>query len=1362
MNDVVPRTCTMIREKSDYRGRSETSLPLSEFREKPAYVLLGDPGMGKTTAFEEECTELGEGAVMVPARDFLSLDVDNHPEWRNKTLFIDGLDEVRAGSSDARTPMNQLYGRLDSLRPPRFRISCREGDWLGKNDRDRLTRVSSNSEVLMLRLDPLTPADIRSLLETNARVSDAEVFVKEAQQRGLDGLLSNPQTLNMLADVVGNGETWPEGRFDTFDLACRQMALEHNEEHFIGEPPPSVEALLAAAGHLCAVQLIAGFSGYTSRQHPANGDHHPVDVCNYGSNSILKATLSTRLFVADGEGHSAPVHRHIAEFLAALHLAKLIEDGLPARRVIALIAHDGSVVTELRGLSAWLATHSTEARRELIEGDPIGVGLYGDIGGFSSEDKHRLLRSLNREAAGVGYTREATVALRPLVTDEMESILHELLTDDRRDSDHQLVVDFLLLIMGQAKPLPRLYGVLLDIVRDESRWPRVTKAALDASVRRSEDSRYDMTEHRKLLEDIHAGRFRDPDSALRGILLTHLYPNEVPPSSIWDFLSDRVRPGQVGLHDMFWSNYLLDQSSDEDVAVLLNGLHERLPALAATLKSNYLEGAVVMILARGLRTHGDRITTERLYHWLRACSFEGTATYIYADEPIREVREWLERRPGIQKAVLLEGLVRCPDTHDFIHNASFVRDCLFGSSFPADFGLWCLVLAVELEEVHPRASEYLLRLAVDSHLKRANDRGLSQPVLEERTLGHPKLASELATLLKPPVNSPSRDRRRRIEKYEEEDRRRRRQWIEHVRSEVEALRENRGSPGLLFEIARAYFGAQTVHDKDGSPVQRINELLDNQSELVDASLAGLLGTMWREDLPTADEVTRLNAENRTPYLALPALACMDAILCQDPAQLDGLNEDQMRTALTFYYCRPTGWSDDDGWYRRWLETSPRLVEDVLVSCATSAIRSGKEYVPGLSHLAKGKRDHDCVANGASLKLLRMFPVRCKSNQLGALDNLLWIAVRRAGGASLDNMIDRKVSLKSMTVSQRVRWLAAGAVVSPDKYGKLLEEFTAGKEGRIRELAAFFSPQHAMPDPVRELRADSLKCFIGLMGGSFSTAMQDDWIRPDIKASEIIGRMIRWLEALPGENARWSLDTLRSDAALEPWYSQLDDAIGRRRIVDRDAAYRRPTIEQVCRTLEGGVPSNAGDLAALLVDELEEVALRVRTGNTNDWRQYWNEDQCRRPVQPKHEDSCRDALLSDLREILPDGVDAQPEGRYARDKRSDIRVAYRAFNVPVEAKKNSHRDLWSAMRNQLIARYTSDFTTSGYGIYLVFWFGEECTQPPPQGSRPRTADELRQRLEGTLSAEEARKISVCVLDVCEPQVTSLQLAAQPVV
>ena len=181
---------------------------------------------------------------------------------------------------------------------------------------------------------------------------------------------------------------------------------------------------------------------------------------------------------------------------------------------------------------------------------------------------------------------------------------------------------------------------------------------------------------------------------------------------------------------------------------------------------------------------------------------------------------------------------------------------------------------------------------------------------------------------------------------------------------------------------------------------------------------------------------------------------------------------------------------------------------------------------------------------------------------------------------------------------------------------------------------------------------------------------------------------------------------------------------RQRVIHRDASYHHPNLEQVRQTLSNSAPANAGDLAALLVDQLDVLACRIRKGNTDDWHQYWNEDSYGRPLEPKHEDRCRDALLSCLRGHLPTGVDAQPEGQYADDNRSDIRVSYGAeFNVPVEIKKDRHPQLWSALRDQLMARYLSDPATGGHGVYLVFWFGDGKIPSPvsgPSSHRPRRA------------------------------------------
>ena len=89
-------------------------------------------------------------------------------------------------------------------------------------------------------------------------------------------------------------------------------------------------------------------------------------------------------------------------------------------------------------------------------------------------------------------------------------------------------------------------------------------------------------------------------------------------------------------------------------------------------------------------------------------------------------------------------------------------------------------------------------------------------------------------------------------------------------------------------------------------------------------------------------------------------------------------------------------------------------------------------------------------------------------------------------------------------------------------------------------------------------------------------------------------------------------------------------------------------------------------------------------------------------------------------------------------------------MPIEIKKNSHRELWRAIQNQLIAQYTIDPATGGHGIYLVFWFGRDHTRRTPDGLRPDSPAELKRQLERTLSEDEARKISVCVIDVSRPQ------------
>ena len=91
-------------------------------------------------------------------------------------------------------------------------------------------------------------------------------------------------------------------------------------------------------------------------------------------------------------------------------------------------------------------------------------------------------------------------------------------------------------------------------------------------------------------------------------------------------------------------------------------------------------------------------------------------------------------------------------------------------------------------------------------------------------------------------------------------------------------------------------------------------------------------------------------------------------------------------------------------------------------------------------------------------------------------------------------------------------------------------------------------------------------------------------------------------------------------------------------------------------------------------------------------------------------------------------------------------------MPVEIKRSCHRDVWTAVRSQLIAKYTRDPGAAGYGIYLVLWFGdtEKCRPTKLKGWTPATAEDVRLRIEQSLDDRERRLISVCVVDVAAPQ------------
>ena len=666
----VARACTVVTGE----GEGE-SLPLSSLRDREAYVLLGAPGAGKTESFKQEAYH--SGGHFVRARDFITYH--DRPEWHGKTLYIDGLDEKRAGSLDQRTPLDEIRAKLYSLGRPRFRLSCREADWFGASDRTSLLSAAPGT-VDVLRLDPLTDDDVRAIVRHHG-IADVARFMADARAHGVDTWMRNPHALEMLVESMGDGE-WPTTRQETFERGCRALCRERNPEHRQATLPTiSREEMLRVAGRLCAVLLLTGEAEYAADGEEAVDGVLPLAGFAEPSQETIRTVCRTLLFDVR-DGRVTPRHRHVAEFLGGRYLARLVQEGLPVRRVLALFAgFDGGVVSELRGLAAWFAAFSVDARADMVERDPLGVVLYGDVKRFSLAEKQTVIRALEaiaaRDPANLTLYREMDVRWGDLATEDMGPVFEAALADAGASETSEAVAVALLESLAKGARVPAMAPLLLDAVRDEARSLGIREQALAAYLNQSDDGASKVA----LARDIVAGQVSDPRDELLGKLLWHVYPGVVGPDAVADYFT--VPKGQSsGWLAHFWLSHLPRASSREQLETVMDALLSS--GLVAAERdrgddSPYLVKAIPGRLLRALLKHGTP-DVARLFDWLALID-----PWRYFDEA-QSIQEWFQDHPETFRAVFRMSVEREPDPES-MRSVGWRLMTRIGA--PPGFARWC-------------------------------------------------------------------------------------------------------------------------------------------------------------------------------------------------------------------------------------------------------------------------------------------------------------------------------------------------------------------------------------------------------------------------------------------------------------------------------------------------------------------------------------------------------------------------------------------------------------------------------------------------------------------------------------------------
>lgn len=228
----VPRTASI--DLSDGGFLVDPTLPfattligprqLAELSGYRALVLLGEPGIGKSTTLSEEAERLGnqaaEGTMSIHAdlrayssEYFLHERVFESTEfmaWRNGNshlvLHLDSLDEALLRIDSI---ANFLAAELPRHPTERLsiRIACRTAVWPSATLEPALCRIWSKSAVGVFELAPLRRRDVVAAAE--ATRIDAERFFRELYSANVIPFAIKPLTLNLLLGLFNKDAGLP-------------------------------------------------------------------------------------------------------------------------------------------------------------------------------------------------------------------------------------------------------------------------------------------------------------------------------------------------------------------------------------------------------------------------------------------------------------------------------------------------------------------------------------------------------------------------------------------------------------------------------------------------------------------------------------------------------------------------------------------------------------------------------------------------------------------------------------------------------------------------------------------------------------------------------------------------------------------------------------------------------------------------------------------------------------------------------------------------------------------------------------------------------------------------------------------------
>jgi hypothetical protein len=573
---------------------------------KACLILLGEPGIGKTIAIHEEFNAI-ESQIAGTEDKCLLFSIEEYSDetrfineifdspdfndWLKGDyvlhLFIDSLDECRMRMPTvANIISNQLSKVKKHISRMKLRIACRTADWPDVlehrlpalwNDTNANPNVDSNinqDEYGVYELAPLRRIDVQEAAEKND--INLEEFIGSLIRHEVVPFAIKPITLKFLIDRYTQDGELPSSKKDLYEIGCKCLCEEHNPSWSeIGTDGLSVTQKLEIATHIAAISIFCRKPVIdTGTTQQLNSDEIAIsgfvtDGFQYTENNI-KEVLATGLFSSRGQRRFGFAHQTYAEYLASDYINNA---GMQLVNIESLlydqIDSDKKVIPQLSEVAAWLSSLNNDVLKSIATNDPQ-VLLKGDANSYSNEDKRiiveSILRLLEQHAINTrNWDLHSTYhkLKHPGLSEQIRPIIEDRSFDWRYRYDT--------IEIAECCKLSELQSSLLGIALDTSDNTNVRDVAsrFISKIADNETKEQLMPLFTEQGED-------DADDQLKGHACRAIWPDIIDAQTLFDNLSIPRKEFFYGSYSSFLSNELIEGLNPESLPYAINWFKEKI------------------------------------------------------------------------------------------------------------------------------------------------------------------------------------------------------------------------------------------------------------------------------------------------------------------------------------------------------------------------------------------------------------------------------------------------------------------------------------------------------------------------------------------------------------------------------------------------------------------------------------------------------------------------------------------------------------------------------------------------------------------------------------------------------------------